>query len=152
MPNLNASLLEGHRAGDFAPAQGSPQYLPADGFQVLAYDYLQGPRPGQFYRRNLKMPGTGSLYVAATGNCRVNDANPVFIKVTAWTGSLLVPFGYGLDASTPTRIGCRVEKVASAVEGAVVPVKVQWGPGSANGDLESVTIMVIFSPNSLGPK
>lgn len=150
--NLNASLLEGKRASEFAPASGSKSYLPSDGFQLLMYKHLSGMKPGVFFNRAVRAPGPGTVYVSVIGQCSVNQGNPVFLKASAGTGSLLITFGNGLTGPSKVLLGCTVETLASTIEaGQMVPVVARWGPGSGSGHLSTATIMVVFSPERIPP-
>lgn len=82
VPRLNASRLNGKRSGDFAPAKGSPFYLPRGSWPLLVEDFKTPPGGGAangnpseglrlpyFVFHSLVAPGNGLVRVAVFGDC-----------------------------------------------------------------------------------
>ena len=66
---LNASLLGGNPASNFAPAKNSPNYLSADGPQVLYANGGTQTASGTLLINTFGVPSNGRLTILVTGTC-----------------------------------------------------------------------------------
>jgi hypothetical protein len=149
---LNASLLEGKRAGDFAPRSGSPNYQSVEGHQLLMAAQLGGFEfdPRVFYRRTLRAPADGSMYITLIGECTVNDRNVarlgVFLNGSGHSG----PWGKGLTTPSPVRIGCSESSLYQVSKGDRVVASVSFTRDKGTPHVYSVFLQVVFDPTDLG--
>ncbi len=152
VPNLNASQLEGKRAGDFAPRSGSPSYQAARRPQVLAAANLGGfeLEDGVFFRRVVRAPADGTIYVTLIAECIVNDKNTAGLGLSVSTGGGKGgTWGMNLTTDKPVRIGCSETMQGTAFAGKTVVVSAWYKTVKGRPRVYSAFVQVTFDPTKL---
>lgn len=138
VPNLNASLLGGRRAGDF---------LTADGRQILAVDYpATFADPRKVYDRSFVAPAAGHLSIVLVGTCKVNDGHrgrfTIFADTTNYPGREV---GSGLTVAQPVEIGCTYSAGKLVTAGQKVNFRVLWDRVKGDAaEIADLTVLVSF--------
>lgn len=147
--NLNASLLRGKKASDFLSSKRS---------HLIAMDGLGTTADGFEYRRTFTAPGPGTIIITIQGMCRVNDANPVELVLSAkstkegadWYPSTGPRSGDGIDAAEPILTGCMASIPFKPDSARQFRVRLEAKPlGGGQGRIEGASVFVWYDERFL---
>ncbi len=162
---LNAERLQGMVPGDFAPAgqsytkaesdlayapaSGSPNYLPSGGPQLIDAVGVTSPTAGDdFYRRTFAAPADGFVLVQFVARCGVNSSNQGSLRTQVGAFSDSASYGLGLTApAILVPIGCTSSTYGGVSAGASVTVAAKWVKDLGNPTLSRASVIVLFLPD-----